>query len=93
MDSKAIEEDQIMIETKNQEIVLDKGNTSPKENEIVESQKTLVPVQTEEPTLKEDNPQPSSHTNVGQEPVVTGLVTPENRIDIQSDTDIEGFTT
>ncbi|CAG8837689.1 43287_t:CDS:1, partial [Gigaspora margarita] len=77
----------------NQEIVLDNRDTLPKENEMVELQETLVPAQTEKPILKGDNSQSSSHANAGQEPVITKPVTPENRIDIQCDADMEGFTT
>ncbi|CAG8842482.1 12296_t:CDS:1, partial [Gigaspora margarita] len=121
MHSKAIEEDQTMFKTiqnetdecmndaistevavtepekaeklqENQEIVLDYGATPTKEDEIAESQEILAPVQAGELTIKGDNPQPSAHANAGQGLIVTGPVTPENRIDIQSDTDMEGFT-
>ncbi|CAG8844073.1 1777_t:CDS:1, partial [Gigaspora margarita] len=77
----------------NQKIALDYGATPTKEDETVESQEILVPVQAEELTIKGDNPQPSSHANTGQGLVIAGPVTPENRINIQSDTDMEGFTT
>ncbi|CAG8826058.1 43340_t:CDS:2, partial [Gigaspora margarita] len=77
----------------NQEIALNYGAIPTKEDETAESQEILAPAQAEELTVKGDNSQPLSHANAGQGPVVAELVTSENRIDIQSDTDIEGFTT
>ncbi|CAG8838339.1 45794_t:CDS:1 [Gigaspora margarita] len=110
MHSKAIEEDQTMFETvqnetdeyindtisaeaavtepkkaeklqENPEIALNYKATPTKEDETTESQKILAPAQAKELIIKEDNPQPSSHANAGQGPVVAGPVTPENRID------------